>query len=92
MNDATTHGLVDAAMKAALRGAREWLDKHTEAKVDWATLCECLKANVKIRWQGAMYDAQQAMACGMTQIAQATFAATMALAGIDAAKEAAVAA
>jgi hypothetical protein len=85
--NAKVSSLVDVAMITAMRAAREWFAQHKEAKYDFATLGECLKANVKIRLPQALADAKAAIECNMGQVAQQTFFATMALAGIDAAKE-----
>jgi len=54
---------------------------------DLDVLHERLKENVKIRLPEALADAKEALDGGMAQIAEVTFALTMALAGIDPAKE-----
>lgn len=90
--NATTekNGLVDAAVTIGTRAAAEWFRSHPEARRDDAAFAECLRANLKIRLPEALRDAKEAMDAGMSKIAETTFAATIALAGIDAAKESAV--
>ena len=80
--------LADAAVMMASRGARQYLDVH-KLKADPAALTACLKSWVKIKFPEALNDAKAAISAGMHQIAEQTFAATMRLAGIEAAKEAA---
>lgn len=80
--------LADAAVMMAARGARQYLDTH-KLTADPAALTACLKSWVKIKFPEALKDAKDAISAGMHQMAEATFAATMKLAGIEAAKEAA---
>lgn len=82
MND-----LAKVAMAAAQRAAVEWLRVHNQ-KADADALAECLAAMVKIRMPAALHDARQALECNMGKVAERTFLASMALAGIEAAKEA----
>jgi len=80
--------LADAAVVIAARGARQYLDVH-KLKADPAALTACLKSWVKIKFPEALNDAKAAISAGMHAVAEQTFAATMRLAGIEAAKEAA---
>lgn len=80
--------LADAAVMIAAQGARQYLDVH-RLKADPAALTACLKSWVKAKFPEALNDAKAAISAGMAQMAEATFAATMKLAGIEAAKEAA---
>lgn len=84
--------LVNAATTIALRAAREWMDARGVKIPEggWPDFADCLRANLKIRLPEALRDAREAMECGMTQVAETTFAASIAIAGIDAAKEVAV--
>lgn len=77
--------LADAAVMMAARGARQYLDVH-KLTADSAALTACLKSWVK--FPEALKDAKDAIAAGMHQVAEQTFAATMRMAGIEAAKEA----
>jgi len=73
----------DIAMKAAAEYARvNGLKYETEAMV------ACLRAHLKAGWKAALYDAKQALDAGMPQVAEATFKASMAQIGIEAAREA----
>ena len=87
MKTEETATLGQAAVSIATHAAIQWL-KVNDYKADPATLTECLRANCKIRISKALHDAKEAFACGMHDIGEATFRAEMALAGIDAAKEA----
>lgn len=80
--------LADAAVMMAARGARQYLDTH-KLTADPAALTSCLKSWVKIKFPEALKDAKDAISAGMHAVAEQTFAATMRLAGIEAAKEAA---
>jgi hypothetical protein len=76
-------------MTIVVRAYQAWFAAHPEAREGDGKL-ECIKANAKIRLPQALAEARQAIEIGMVQVAEKTFAATMALAGIDAAKENAV--
>ena len=82
-----TERLADVAAQVAGRAAYVYMDKHG-LKAEPSALAECLKAMVKFRLPEALRDAKEALDCHMVKAAEATFAATMAEAGIDAAKEA----
>jgi hypothetical protein len=82
----TLDALVTRGCEAAMRAAAEYLRVHG-LTADLDTLLACLRANAKIRLPQALAEAKEALDCGMAQVAEATFRATMALAGIDAAKE-----
>ncbi|MGH8897007.1 MAG: hypothetical protein ACRDZ4_08310 [Egibacteraceae bacterium] len=79
--------LAQAAAQIAMRGAREYLNRHS-LKADPAALSETLRSWVKIKLPEALKDAKDAIEAGMHQIAEQTFAASMFQAGIEAAKEA----
>lgn len=83
--------LVKVACTMAQKGAVEYLraNKLTAAP---ATLAECLTSAVKRYLPSAIRDAQEAMEAHMPKAAEQTFAASMVLAGIDAAKECCIAA
>ena len=80
--------LADAAVMMAARGARQYLDVHKLA-ADPAVLTECLKTRVKAAFPKALDEVRDAISAGMHAVAEQTFAASMRLAGIEAAKEAA---
>ena len=79
--------LTEAAATIAARAAGVYLERHG-LKAEPGALSECLKAMVKFRMGEALHDAKEALDCGMRKMAEMAFVATMAEAGIDAAKEA----
>ncbi len=79
--------LGETAVKIAANAAHAWFAQHSAKPVSLDAFCECLKANVKVYLPGALRDAREALEAGMYEVGQQTFAASMALAGIDAAKE-----
>ena len=81
--------LWERSFQIALRAAVAWLGKNKAGYREGA-LGECLGSNMKAAWDGAMADVRAAHEAGMDQIASHTFAASMALAGIEAAKECAL--
>ncbi len=87
MTNTDQNSLVEIASTMAVRGAREYLLRNN-LKAESTALSSCLKSWVKAKWPEAIADAKEAIDCGMVQIAQQTFAATMLQAGIEAAKEA----
>ena len=80
-------GLARFAVDAAARSAVEYLKAHN-LKADPDALLSCIRSWCKIKLPEALRDAKDALDAGMSQAAEQTFAATMALAGIEAAKEA----
>ena len=78
--------LANEAAKMAMRAADEYLRQH--GLEEW-NLIDCLRASVKARLPEALADTKQAFDAGMGEMAVATFAASMRLAGIEAAKRAA---
>jgi hypothetical protein len=79
--------LADVAVEIAARAAVAYLRQHN-IDADPRALEATLKSWVKIKLPEALRDAKQALEAGMGQAAEATFKASMALAGIEAAKEA----
>jgi hypothetical protein len=79
--------LVEAACQVAMRAAASYLQAHN-LRADDSALAACLRSHCKIALPAALHDAKEALDCGMGQAAEATFRASMALAGIEAAKEA----
>jgi len=80
--------LTEVAATIAARSAGRYLERHNLKAESPESLAESLRAMVKIRLPEALRDAKEALDCHMDKAAEATFAATMAEAGIDAAKEA----
>lgn len=81
--------LVDSAVTVAIRAAREWLAQHPEVQLkDWSMFSDALRASLKSHLPQALDDAKAALAAGMPEVAQQTFFASAALAGIDAIKTA----
>jgi len=78
--------LVQAGMVVAVRTAHIYLCRYSlTAEPD--ALTECLRSHVEAAYESAMCDAQEALDCGLKWAALATFKASMAIAGIAAAKE-----
>ena len=81
--------LVAAGARAADKAALLWLDKHgLRETVDAQALADALNDAILAALKPALADAGEALACGMIKIAEMTFTASMALAGIGAAKKA----
>ena len=78
--------LIEVATRAASLAAAEYLRTHNQ-KAEPSALAVCLTSWCKIKLPEALADAREALACHMDKIAEMTFAATMAQAGIEAAKE-----
>ena len=85
----TMESLGAGAAEVAMRAAVEYLCEH-KLTADPEALVECLRSWIKIKLPEALRDAKDALDCGpgMRMIAERTFNASMALAGIEAAKEA----
>ncbi|MBC8868618.1 MAG: hypothetical protein H8E44_04340 [Planctomycetes bacterium] len=75
------------AAKVAMRAAAEYVRVNDLKVLDYEAATACLKTWCKIKLPQALADAKAAIECNMHQIAEATFKATMAEAGIEAAKE-----
>ncbi len=73
----------NAAMLAAVQYIRQ-----NSLKYDADALVACLRSHCKASLPAALHDFRDAADCHMDQIAISTFRATMAFAGIEAAKEA----
>lgn len=83
--------LASAALEITAIGAREYLAAN-KLTADTNALLACCRSWTKIKLPEALNDAREAIECHMNEVAEATFKATMILAGIEAAKEAARAA
>lgn len=86
----TLDTLGTVAVGIAWKGARRYLaheGRYTPALVNSKALQDALARHVKAKLPEALQDAKEALECGMAQAAEHTFAASMALAGIAAAKE-----
>jgi len=79
--------LGEAAAQIAMRAALQYLRAHG-LEADPAALAETLRSWVKIKFPEALADVRKALEARMDKVAEQTFAASMALAGIEAAKEA----
>lgn len=78
--------LADAAVMIAARGAAEYIRKHWHGLPPQSDLLPLLKEEVKAAIPQALDDAKQALEAHMTEAAEQTFAASMVIAGIAAAK------
>ncbi len=79
--------LVNIGIQIVTSGAREYMTKHN-LKANQDALAACCKSWLKIQLPIALRDAKEALDCGMTHVAEATFKASLFQAGIEAAKEA----
>lgn len=79
--------LGEASVHIAFKAARQYCAVHDLTAND-ESLFACCKSWCKIKLPEALHDAKEALACGMNQAAEQTFALSMAAAGIEAAKEA----
>src|SRR5262249_44016903 len=75
-----------AAADFALSAALQYLRVH-HLTADPDALLESLKAHVRARLPESLAEARQALDCNMVHVANRLFMATMALAGVDAARE-----
>ena len=87
MNETALMKLSEMMIMVAARAAHKYLDVHNCKPVSDVALANCLRSMVKVYYPKALADAKEAIDCGMVQIAEQTFLATMAQAGIEAAKE-----
>lgn len=71
----------------AIRAAKVYLDVHG-LTADPGALSACISSWVKIKFPEAARDAMAAFDCGMVEAGKLSFAASIAQAGIEAAKEA----
>ena len=83
----TIEALGQIAVETATRAALEYLRAHDQ-EADSGALAECLRSWSKAKLAEALHDAREAIGAGMGQVAEATFRASMAQAGIEAAQEA----
>lgn len=81
--------LVQIGFTIAMAAAREYHRVQGNGPADDSTLVACVKSMLKIRWAEAMRDVKEALDAHMDDAADATFKASMALVGIEAAKESA---
>jgi len=75
------------AANVAMRAAAEYVRANNLKVLDYDAATECLLSYCKSWITIALRDAKEAIDCGMMQVAETTFKATMAQAGIEAAKE-----
>ena len=87
----TETALASASVTIAMEAAARFIARNN-LKVDFGCLTENLKIQVKAKLPEALADAQAAIACRMTAVAEQTFAATIALAGVEAARRSVIAA
>lgn len=89
MNDPAIQALAETVSDIAAHAAITYLKQQNLTATDEA-LAACLASWIRLKLPEAFADAKQAIDSGMEQYAEMTFRATMALAGIEAAKEAGV--
>ena len=86
-----TETLGEQTLHIAAQAAMRYLETHNLAASPDA-LASCLTSWVRAKLPEALRDAREAVEAGMYEYGQITYQATMALAGIEAAKEAGFAA
>ena len=79
--------LIIEARRITVQGAREYLNAHNLRIEDYEAFSNALKEGVKDGLLSALDDAKKALDLGMPQVAEQTFAASMILVGIEAAKK-----
>lgn len=79
--------LTDGALTIATIAAVAWLRKNQIVVAEPIVLHDCISRAAEESLQSALDDAQDAIQCGMSDVAVATFNATMHLAGYRAAAE-----
>ena len=87
MGTAQLDTLAKTAANIAMNAAAKYIRHHNLKVVDYNVACDCLKGWIKLSLPQALEDAKAALDANMSQIAQTTFRASMAQAGIEAAKE-----
>jgi hypothetical protein len=75
------------AANAAMRSAADYFRIQRVTVTDFGRATDLIKAHCKLAVSAALDDSRDAIECGMTDIAVATFRATFIQAGIAAAKE-----
>lgn len=80
--------LVSLAADAAMRGAADWLRREGRPNVDAGALCARLRALTLDRFEAALSDLREATEARMEAVGLATFRATFALVGVEAARAA----
>lgn len=83
----TVESLGTVAAEIAMASAAQYVRANNLKVIDYEAATNCLRTYCKTWIIQALKDAKEAIDCGMTQVAEATFRATMAKAGIEAAKE-----
>lgn len=73
------------ASEAAVRGAKAYLQAH-ELHADTPTLAQAIREACLSAIPRALKDLEEAIDCGMAEVGFTTFRASMALAGVQAAK------
>lgn len=81
--------LIETGWEIASKAAYDYLVQH-KLEATPEALTACLRSWVKIKLIEALKDAKEAFGSNMGQWAEATFRASMVLAGIEAAKEASI--
>lgn len=82
--------LAAVALATAHMAAEVYLERH-KLSAGREALISCIRSHVRAAMPGALREAKQAFDCGMNQIAERTFSASVSIAGIEAAKEASAA-
>ena len=87
MTDSQISDLASESIRAAARGAAEYLAQNGGDDVSADDLHPVLVRHVQAALPGAIKDCNEAADCGMGAVAATTYMASMTLAGIAAAKE-----
>jgi hypothetical protein len=87
MKRTDTETLGEQTMHIAAQAAMRYLETHN-LTASPAALASCLTSWVRAKLPEALHDAREAMDAGLSEYGELTYKATIALAGIEAAKEA----
>lgn len=85
--DAVTGALASTAATLAMQAAADYFRNFRRFPTDLEAAAVVVRTHLKAALPAALDDAREAIECGMGDVAVATFAASVRLAGIAAAKE-----
>jgi len=79
--------LIKVAADEAMKAAAEYIRKNN-LRYEIDAMVACIRSHMQANLKSALHDAKEAFDANMPKVAEATFIASMRLAGIEAAKEA----
>lgn len=87
----TTDHLTTMTARIVYAAFKEYFKAHPDMKYSAAEATAAINRHSGLGYGQGMADAKEAFACGMSDVAETTFRASLVQAGINAAKEVAVA-